>query len=75
MLDIDTGNETEALYKMFRIKGGKKELKFQNTDINLVLKFHKYYISKYKEGLYMEICRQKKSYNWKEKTVGNEFGK
>jgi hypothetical protein len=55
MLDIDTGEQIKALYKLFQIKGGKKEEKFQSTDINDALAFQKNYVSRYREGLYMEI--------------------
>ncbi len=73
MLDIITGEETEALYRMYQIHGGKKVEKFKTTDIKSALKFQKYYVSKYKEGLYMEICPLKKIYDWKEKTVKRDF--
>ena len=73
MLDIDTGEQVEALYKLFRIKGGKKEEKFQTTDINLAIEFQKNYAARYREGLYMEILPKKKIYNWKEKKVNYEF--
>ena len=73
MLDIDTGEQIEALYKLFQIKGGKKEEKFQSTDINEALDFQKKYALKYREGLYMEILPKKKVYNWKEKKVEEGF--
>ena len=73
MLDIDSGGQTEALYKLFKIKGGKKEEKFQSTDINEALEFQKNYAVRYREGLYMEILPKKKVYNWKEKKVSEEF--
>lgn len=55
MLDIDTGEQIKALYKLYRIKGGKKEEQFQSCDINDALVFHKNYVKRYREGLYMEI--------------------
>lgn len=73
MLDIDTGEQIEALYKMIEVKGGKRTEKFKTTDLKRALKFHKWYIARYKQGLLMEICRQKKQYNWKGKTVNYTF--
>ena len=73
MLDINSGEEIRTLYKLVEIKGGKKTVKFRTTDIKRALKFHKWYVSRYKQGLLMEICRQKKQYNWKEKTVNYTF--
>jgi len=73
MLDIDTLGQIEALYKLFRIKGGKKEEKFRSTDINDAIAFQKNYAARYHEGLYMEILPKKKVYNWKEKRVEENF--
>ena len=73
MLDIDSGTQIEALYKLYRIKGGIKEEKFQSTDINEAIKFQKYFVSKYRVGLYMEILPKKKIYNLKEKKIIEEF--
>ena len=73
MLNIDTGEQIEALYKLFQIKGGKKEEKFRTTDINRAIKFQKWYVARYKEGLYMEILPEKKVYNYKEKKVVKAF--
>ena len=73
MLDIDTGEQVEALYKMIEVKGGKRIEKFKTTDLKRALKFHKWYVSRYKQGLLMEICHQKKQYNRKEKTVNYTF--
>ena len=73
MLDIDTLGQIEALYKLFRIKGGKKEEKFWSTDINDAIAFQKNYAARYHEGLYMEILPKKKVYNWKEKRVEENF--
>ncbi len=61
MLDIDSGEQIEAVYTLFRIKGGKKEEKFQSSDINDAITFHKNYVARYREGLYMEILPQKKA--------------
>ena len=73
MLDIDTGEQIEAHYRMIRIKGGKKEVKFQTSDINRALRFHKWYVKRYKEGLYMEILPEKTVYSWREKKVKKVF--
>ena len=73
MLDIDSGEQINALYKMYRIKGGKKEEKFHTTDITRAIKFYKWYVAQYKEGLYMEILPEKTVYNWKEKKINREF--
>ena len=73
MLNIDTGEQIEALYRMVEIKGGRKEVKFQTTDINRALKYHKWYVARYKEGLLMEILPEKKVYNLKEKKIENTF--
>ena len=73
MLDIKTGEEIEALYKMIQIKGGKRVEKFKTTDIKRALRFHKWYVARYREGLLMEILPQKKQYDWKEKSVNYTF--
>ena len=73
MLDIDTGEQTEALYKLFQIKGGKKEEKFQSHNINEAIAFQKDYAARYREGLYMEILPKKKIFNWKEKRFEEDF--
>lgn len=73
MLDVKTGEQIEALYKMVQIKGGQRIEKFKTTDIERALKFNKWYVAKYKQGLLMEILPQKKNYNWKEKTVTYTF--
>ena len=73
MLDIDSGEQTEALYKLYRIKGGKKEEKFRSTDINEAIAFQKNYAARYREGLYMEILPKKKVYNLKEKRIEEVF--
>jgi hypothetical protein len=73
MLDIDSGEQIVALYKLIQIKGGKRIEQFQTTEIRRALKFHKYYVSKYREGLYMEILPKKKVYNWKDKKVEYQF--
>ena len=58
MLDIDSGEQVEAVYKLYRIKGGKKEEKFQSSDINKALEYQKNYVARYREGLYMEILKK-----------------
>ena len=73
MLDIDSLEQIEALYKLFRIKGGKKEEKFSSADINEAIAYQKNYAARYNEGLYMEILPKKKVYNWKEKKVEEIF--
>lgn len=73
MLDISTGKQIEALYRMVEISGGKRTEKFHTTDIKRALKFHKWYVKTYKKGLYMEIIPQKKVYNWREKKVDLTF--
>ena len=73
MLDITTGDQIEALYKLIQIKSGKRTEKFQSTDINKTIKYQKWYAKRYKEGLLLEICTQKKVYNWKEKSVEYTF--
>jgi hypothetical protein len=73
MLDIDSGEQIEALYKLFRIKGGKKEEKFQTHDINEAIAFQKNYAARYREGLFMEILPKRKVYNLKEKRVEEVF--
>ena len=73
MKDIFTGEDIETLYRMVQIKGGKRVNKFQTTDIKRALKFHKWYVKRYREGLLMEILPQKKHYNWKDKSVDYIF--
>ena len=73
MLNIDTGEQIEALYRMVEIRGGKKEVMFQSTDITSALKYHKWYVARYKKGLLMEILPEKKVYNRQTKTIDNVF--
>lgn len=73
MLDINSGEEIRTLYKLVEIKGGKKTVKFRTTDIERALKFHKWYVNRYKQGLLMEIIPEKKNYDWKEKKVTYTF--
>ena len=73
MLDINSGEEIRTLYKLVEIKGGKKTVKFRTTDIERALKFHKWYVNRYKQGLLMEIIPEKKNYDWKEKRVTYTF--
>lgn len=73
MLDIDSMEQVNSLFKMIEIKGGKRIEKFQTTDIKRALNFHKWYVAKYRQGLLMEIVPEKKIYNWKEKKVSYTF--
>ncbi len=73
MLDIDSGEETEVLYRMVQIKGGQRIDKFRTTDIKRALRFHKWYVKRYREGLLLEIVPPKKKYDWKEKKVDYSF--
>ena len=73
MLDVRTGEQTEALYRMVDISGGKRVDKFSTTDILRALRFHRWYVKRYKRGLYMEILPKKKIYDWREKKVNYEF--
>lgn len=73
MQDVLTCEEIETLYKMVQIKGGKRIEKFKTTDIKQVLRFHKWYVKRYREGLLLEILPQKKRYNWKEKSIDYTF--
>lgn len=73
MLDINSGEEIRTLYKLVEIKGGKKTVKFRTTDIERALKFHKWYVNRYKQGLLMEIIPEKKTYDWKGKKVTYTF--
>ena len=59
MKDILTGEEIATLYKMVQIKGGKRIDKFQTTDIKRALRFHRWYVKRFHEGLLMEILPQK----------------
>ena len=73
MLDIDTGKQIDALYKMIEISGGKRIEKFHTTDINSALNFLRRYVKQYRRGLYMEIIPKKKIYDPKNKKVGYNF--
>ncbi|MBR1775746.1 hypothetical protein IJ750_01560 [bacterium] len=73
MLDINTGEQIQALYRLIEVKGGKRVEKFSSTDINEVINFHKEFIKKYRQGLLMEILPEKKTYDWKEKKVSYSF--
>ena len=57
-----------ALYN----EGGKKIEKFKTTDICRALRFHRWYVKRYREGLYTEIIPARKIYNRKEKKT--EYG-
>ena len=73
MLDVKTGENIEALYKLVEIKAGKRIEKFRTTDVKRALKFHRWYVNRYKQVLLMEIYPQKKVYDWKEKKVDLVF--
>ncbi len=73
MIDINTGEEIRALYKLVEIKSGKRIEKFKTLDIKRALRFHKWYIARYRQGLLMEIIPEKKIYDWKEKKVSYGF--
>ena len=73
MIDVDTGEQIEALYRMVEITGGKRVNKFSTPDIRRALRFHKWYVKKFKKGLYMEILPKKKVYDWKNKKVDYNF--
>ena len=73
MLDIRTGEQIEALYRMVEITGGKRIDKCSTTDISRALRFHRWYVKRYKRGLYMEILPKKKIYDWKDKKVEYKF--
>lgn len=73
MLDVKTGEQVEALYRMVEISGGKRTDKFSTTDISRALRFHKWYVKRYKRGLYMEILPKKKVYDWKEKKTEYKY--
>ena len=60
MLDLETGENINALYKFMKIQGGKKTEKFCTPDIKRALRFYKWYTNKYKEGLLLEIHPEKK---------------
>ena len=64
---------TETLYRMVEIKGGKKIEKFKSPDLKRVLFFFLWYVKNYKTGLLLEILPLKKHYNWKEKTIDYTF--
>lgn len=60
---------SERLYKMVQIKGGKRIEKFSTTDVNRAIKFHKWYVARYREGLLLEILEKKSVYNIKNKKI------
>lgn len=47
--------ETQTIYKFIEIKGGKRIERFKTPDIKRALRFHKWYTTKYKQGLLLEI--------------------
>lgn len=60
MIDINSGQKIEAIYKMVQMKCGKKIEKFSSNDINKALNYLKWHVKKYKEGLLLEIYPQNK---------------
>ena len=66
-------SENLFLYRLVSIKGSVKTNKFEAKEINQALKFHKWYVKRYKEGLLLEIIPQTKSYDWKNKKVVYNF--
>ena len=73
MIDLETGKNIKNLYRYVEIRGGKRKEKFKNPDIKRALKFHKWYVTRYKEGLLLEILPEKKVYDWKEKKVNFKY--
>ena len=69
MLDISTGEQVEALYKLIEIKGGKRVEKFSTLDISEALRYQKWYVKRYNAGLLLEIHPKKKIYDNIGKTV------
>ena len=61
MIDLDTGENIKTLYRFVEIRGGKRTEKFKTPDIKRALKFHKWYVARYKEGLLLKILPEKKS--------------
>ena len=59
MLDVLTGKQIDAVYKLIRIKGGKRTEKYQSSNINDALNYQKWYSKRYQEGLLLEIIPQK----------------
>ena len=73
MIDLDTGENIKTLYRFVEIRGGKRTEKFKTPDIKRALKFHKWYVTRYKERLLLEILPEKKVYDWKEKKVNFKY--
>lgn len=69
----NVNENTETLYRMVQIRGGKRIEKFQTSDIKRALRFHKWYVRRYHEGLLLEILSKKKHYNWKDKSIDYSF--
>lgn len=67
MIDLDTGENIKTLYRFVEIRGGKRTEKFKTPDIKRALKFHKWYVTRYKEGLLLEILPEKKFTTGKKK--------
>lgn len=66
-------NEANKLYTFATIKSGKRIEKFRTPDIKRALRFHKWYVNRYKEGLLFEILHEKKVYDLKEKKINYLF--
>lgn len=45
----------QTIYKFVEIRGGKRTEKFVTPDIKRALRFHKWYTTKYKQGLLLEF--------------------
>lgn len=59
MLDINTNEQVSAIYSLIEIKGGNRVEKFKSEDINEVIKYQKWYVKRYRTGLYLEYCVKK----------------
>lgn len=45
----------QTIYKFIEIKGGKRKEKFVTPDIKRALRFYKWYVTRYKQGLLLEF--------------------
>lgn len=45
----------QTMYKFIEIKGGKRTEKFVTPDIKRALRFYKWYVARYKQGLLLEF--------------------
>lgn len=73
MLDIDTGENVDALYKMTEMQGTKKVIRFKSTNIQSALGYLQWHVRKYRKGLLLEISKIKKVYDWRTKSVHYVF--